>query len=89
MVELFANTGGPDQMLHFVVSDLDLHCLPFTLLGVFRLQWVKYLNISQAGQMELVENLPPIYLSFQFLHNHECLLMEKFKIHLHPPVRPN
>ena len=27
MVELFANSADPDQMLHFVTSDLGLHCL--------------------------------------------------------------
>ena len=37
MVELFANSGDPDQMPH---SDLGLHCLPITLLGVSRQQWV-------------------------------------------------
>ena len=41
MANLFANSGDPDQMLHFVVSALVLHCLPITLLGVSRLQWVK------------------------------------------------
>ena len=40
MIELFANSGGPDQMPQNVVSDLGLHCLPDTLLGVYRLQWV-------------------------------------------------
>ena len=34
MVELFANSGDLDQMLHSVASDLGLHCLPITLLGV-------------------------------------------------------
>ena len=64
MVELFANSGDPDQMSHSAVSDLGfalfaknpfrgchilqcliwgLHCLPRTLLGVSRLQWVKRL----------------------------------------------
>ena len=33
----FANCGDSDQMLHSVASDLDLHCLPITLLGVSRL----------------------------------------------------
>ena len=34
----------PDQMPHFVASDLDL---PITLLGVARLQWVKlYLTFN-------------------------------------------
>ena len=41
MVELFANSVDPDQMLHSAVSDLGLHCLPITHLGVSGLQWVK------------------------------------------------
>ena len=28
------NSGDPDQMPHFAESDLGLHCLPVTLLGV-------------------------------------------------------
>ena len=40
MAKLFANMGDPDQMPHSVASDLCLHCLPITLLGVSRLQWV-------------------------------------------------
>ena len=40
MVELFANSGDPDQMPRSAASDLGLHCLPVTLLGVSRLQWV-------------------------------------------------
>ena len=40
MVELFANSGDPDQTSHSAVSDLGLHFLPNTLLGVSRLQWV-------------------------------------------------
>ena len=41
MVELFAKSGDPDQTPHYAASDLGLHCLPITLLGVNRLQWVK------------------------------------------------
>ena len=41
MVELFANSGDPDQRPHSVASDLGLHFLPITLLGVTRLLWVK------------------------------------------------
>ena len=48
MAKLFAISGNPDQMLHSVVSDLGLHCLPITLLLVSRLKWV---NIS--GKMVL------------------------------------
>ena len=40
MVELFTNSGYPDQRPHSVASDLGLHCLPVTLLGISRLQWV-------------------------------------------------
>ena len=40
MVELFANSGDPDQTPHFVASDLGQHCLPVTHFGVSRLQWV-------------------------------------------------
>ena len=42
MVELFANSGDPDQMPHSVVFDLGLHCWPITLLRVSRLQWIKH-----------------------------------------------
>ena len=36
-----ANSVDPDQMPHFVASDLGLHCLPIVLLGVSRLKLVK------------------------------------------------
>ena len=41
MVELFANSGDPDEMPHSAALDLGLHCLPVTHLGVSSLQWVK------------------------------------------------
>ena len=34
MVKLFANSEDPDQMPNSVASDLGLHCLPITLLGI-------------------------------------------------------
>ena len=40
--KLFANSGEPDQMPCSAVFDLDLHCLPITLLGVSRLQWAMF-----------------------------------------------
>ena len=53
MVELFANSGDPDQMPHSVASDQGLLCLPVTLLGVFRLQWVNglvlYVPLSEKN----------------------------------------
>ena len=36
-----ANSVDPDQMSHSVASDLDLHSLSITLLGVSRLILVK------------------------------------------------
>ena len=38
MVELFANSGYPDQTPRSAAFDLGLHCLPVTLLVVSRLQ---------------------------------------------------
>ena len=43
MAKLFANSEDPDQTLHSAASDLGLHCLPVTLLGVSPLQWVNHL----------------------------------------------
>ena len=40
MAELFANSVNPDQTPHSAASDLDLHCLLITLLGVSRLKVV-------------------------------------------------
>ena len=48
MVELFANSGDPDQMLWSATSDLGLHCLPVTHLGVSSLQWV-----NSSGDLNL------------------------------------
>ena len=56
MVELFANSGDPDQMPHFVASDLGLHCLQVTLLGVSRLQWVM---VSVHINVFLISPMPP------------------------------
>ena len=36
MENLLANNVNPDQMPHYVVSALSLHCLPMTLLQVSR-----------------------------------------------------
>ena len=58
MVEVFANSIDPDQMPHSVVSDLGLHCLPVTLLGVSRLQWVK------ASSKILADNILNFFLLF-------------------------
>ena len=39
MVELFAYSGDPDQMTHSAESDLGLHFLPATHLGVTSIQY--------------------------------------------------
>ena len=41
MAKLFANSGNTDKTPRSAASDLGLHGLPFTLLRVSRLQWVK------------------------------------------------
>ena len=47
MVELFTNSGYPEQTLCSAASDLGLHCLPVTLLGVSSLHLVKtYLGLN-------------------------------------------
>ena len=44
---LFANSSDPAQTPRFTASDLGLHCLPVTLLGVSRLQWNKRNSMFQ------------------------------------------
>ena len=39
MLTPFTKSGDPDQTPHSAASDLGLHCLPNTLLGISRLQW--------------------------------------------------
>ena len=39
MAKLFANSGDPDQTPRSATSDLGLHCLPITILGVSSLKW--------------------------------------------------
>ena len=52
MAKSFANSGDPDQMPHFAVSDLGLHCLSVTLLEVSRLQCVNVLLPGVADQLQ-------------------------------------
>ena len=56
MVELFANSGDPDQMPHSAASDLGLHCLAITLLGISRLQWVNVL-LCLVGAVRYCEHI--------------------------------
>ena len=41
MAKPFANSEDPDQTPRSAASDLGLHYLPITLLGISRLQWVR------------------------------------------------
>ena len=50
MAKLFGNSGDPDQTPHSAASDLDLHCLPITLLGISRLKWGKELKTGMSDQ---------------------------------------
>ena len=36
-----SNSVDPDQMPHYVASDLGLHCLPMTCFQVSQQEWVK------------------------------------------------
>ena len=51
MAKLCSNSGDTDQMLHFTASDLGLHCLPITLLGVSRLKWVNSMPLIKISVM--------------------------------------
>ena len=66
MAEVFANSEDPDQTLHSAASDLGLHCLPNTLSGVSRLQWVK-VRLTQFSPLEcLVKILADNILKYFF-----------------------
>ena len=56
MVELFANSGGPDQMPLSAASDLGLYRLPVICLGVSSLQWVKLYLTYYMGYTNLIHN---------------------------------
>ena len=51
MVDLFANSGDPNQTPRSAASDLGLHCLPVTRLGVSGLQ------LNNARQQNLLQNM--------------------------------
>ena len=71
MVELFAN-------MHSVASDLGLHCLPVTRLGVSSLQWVKQIcssfmkrrvshyRVHMFGAVMVPESLMSLVMEYHF-----------------------
>ena len=61
MVELFANSGDPDQTPHVAASDMGLHCLPVTRLGITSLQWVNITEaLSSLGTLWICERPRPL-----------------------------
>ena len=73
MVELFVNSGDPDQMPQNATSDLGLHCLPNTLLGVSRLQWVRSGRLPVSSHNIIVfswrnkKNMSPQHLIWSYV----------------------
>ena len=59
MDELFANSGGPDQTSRSAASDLGLHCLLVTRLGVSSFQWVKRISLCKTHPGLLHPRLVP------------------------------
>ena len=51
MAELFVNSGDPDQTPRFAASDLGLHCLSVTFVGVSRLQAVNIVYLIWTKKM--------------------------------------
>ena len=66
MAEVFANSEDPDQMPRSAASDLGLHCLPITLLGVSQIQWLKgqFDLLIRAGQS--VSTIPVLQAQILF-----------------------
>ena len=59
MVELFENSDENGQTPRSVASDLGLHCLPVTRLGISSLQWVKenfYFNTDRFEKFGLLKH---------------------------------
>ena len=48
MIILLANSVDPDQMPHYVASDLGLHCLPIPFYGVPGKNWLKVFYLAST-----------------------------------------
>ena len=89
MAKLFANSGDPDQMPHSAASDLGLHCLPFTLLGVSRLQWVKSFSSSIHFEMFSVKTKWASACKTDLKHTHNVqiqIVMHMSKVSSRPSL---
>ena len=60
---MLANTVDPNQMPHYVASDLGLHRLPMTFLGVSRLEWVRV----RVKILNLIESVSEGFPSYPYL----------------------
>ena len=77
MVDLFANSGDPDRMPCSAASDLGLHCLPFTRLEVYRLQWARL--ILKMTRKPASENAVYFYCLLNILANFSNLFLHTGK----------
>ena len=50
MLVINASSVDPDQTLRFAASDLDLHCLPMSLLQDARHKWVKDWHLKKVRE---------------------------------------
>ena len=66
MVELSTNSADPDQMPRFVASDLGLHCLPVTLLGVSSLRWVNKPQVAKGSVKPAMHSFKHVLHSSHF-----------------------
>ena len=90
MIELFANSGDPDQILHSAASDLGLHCLPVILLGVSQLQQgnltlsTKVVFVFVFFRVAVLQPSQPIKVNlpmrfFLYFYRNQCLaVLAKF-----------
>ena len=60
MVELFANSGDPDQVLHSAVSDMGLHCLSSSQFSMGYGVPIFRIDTVQGEQLQVVNNLATI-----------------------------
>ena len=70
MTKPFENSGDPDQTPRSAASELGLHCLPVTLLGVSRLQLVK--EVSNIWTMPSEKVLSNMCKMRRFISSCEC-----------------
>ena len=96
MAKLFANSGNPDQMPHFVPSELGLHCINHPLV-VSRLKWVNvdYIPITMKYVPKISLNICFLELLKEFQRNsktslnqpqfmsHPCLSHWRFIMFVH------